>query len=114
MKSSPILRFWAPVLLIFLITSRGFGAERLLSASGTEKSFSEDLLAFSRELIVFEPFCFTGDRFPSCAFEHPERVAQQIGPYSLNTTFYDEAGTIVTVPGKSPGRYAQGHRTMRC
>jgi CubicO group peptidase (beta-lactamase class C family) len=64
------------------------------------------LREFAREALAFEPFCFTGDQFPTCAFQHPERVEKWIGPYKLKTTWYDGAGKIVTAPAKGPGRYA--------
>jgi CubicO group peptidase (beta-lactamase class C family) len=64
------------------------------------------LLAFAREPLVFDPFVFTGPAFPPCEFEHPERVAKLVGPYTLHTTFYDEQGRRVSAPGKAPGRYA--------
>src|SRR5947208_2707669 len=30
------------------------------------------LLAFTREPLRFDSFCFSGDQFPACEFEHPE------------------------------------------
>src|SRR5581483_6759936 len=80
----------------------------LLSSGGILGTAAEreDLLAFAAEPLRFESFCFTGDRFPACEFEHPGRVAKLVGPYTLAVTWYDGQGNVVTAPGKGPGRYA--------
>src|SRR4029079_6961945 len=64
------------------------------------------LLAFAWEPLTFDPFVFTGPTFPCGKFDHPERVTKLIGPYSLQPTFYDEHGKVVSAPGKAAGRYA--------
>jgi CubicO group peptidase (beta-lactamase class C family) len=64
------------------------------------------LLAFAAEPIRFDPFVFQGDAFPTCRFEHAERVEKLIGPYTLRTTYYDADGKVVAAPAKAAGRYA--------
>ena len=64
------------------------------------------LLAFAQETLTFDAFCFTGDQFPACRFEHPERVEKLIGRTTLKVTWYDTQGNIVTAPRKEAGRYA--------
>src|ERR1700722_2293283 len=63
------------------------------------------LLAFAQESLRFDSFCFSGDHFPICQFEHRERVEKLIGPYKLKVTFYDASGQVVTAPKKEAGRY---------
>jgi CubicO group peptidase (beta-lactamase class C family) len=64
------------------------------------------LLSFAAERIRFDSFTFSGDQFPACRFENPERVEKLVGPCTLFITWYDAQGKIVTTPGKEAGRYA--------
>src|SRR5438270_7895597 len=64
------------------------------------------LLAFAREPLTFESFCFSGNQFPACRFEHPEQVERLVGPTTLQTTWYDADSRVVTAPKKDAGRYA--------
>src|SRR5947209_7103519 len=64
------------------------------------------LLAFVQEPLSFDSFCFSGDKFPACQFEHPERVEKLIGRSVFRTTWYDAQGKEVTAPKKGAGRYA--------
>src|SRR4051812_4220034 len=83
-----------PLTLAFLV-----GVVSLVGTSTTpaaNEAASEPnraaLLASAREPLEFESFCFSGDQFPACAFRNPERVARLIGPYTLQTNWYDAEG----------------------
>jgi hypothetical protein len=54
----------------------------------------DPLLAFAREPLRFDSFCFCGETFPRCEFDNPRRVERLVGPYKL------------TAPKKEAGRYA--------
>lgn len=60
--------------------------------------------AFARAEVRFEPFVFSGTSFPMVEFAEPEVVEALIGPYTLQTTYYDADRKPVTVASK-PGRY---------
>jgi CubicO group peptidase (beta-lactamase class C family) len=76
------------------------------NAAGQPPPGRAALLAFVQEPLRFESFCFSGDTFPPCRFEHPERVEKLIGTYTLKTIWYDTQGKVVTAPHKAAGRYA--------
>lgn len=62
--------------------------------------------AFERADVRFRPApVFTGNALPSADFGNPERMEAIIGPYSLETTYYDAAMNHVTIAAKN-GRYA--------
>ncbi|HZZ42957.1 MAG TPA: dienelactone hydrolase family protein [Tepidisphaeraceae bacterium] len=65
-------------------------------------SLREDALAEAP--LLFKPFIFTTEHFPSCEFEYPLLVDELFGPYTLQTTFYDSNFSPVTKP-TAPGRY---------
>ncbi len=69
-----------------------------LRAESPPAQFNDD------DLIVFKPGVFTGDGFPPCDFEHPAEVRGMIGPYHLNSAFYDADFHSVPAP-RGPGRY---------
>lgn len=52
--------------------------------------------ALVMERMACDNSCFDGRAFPTCDFTHPDLVARLIGPYTLQTTFYDAAGNPVT------------------
>ncbi len=54
--------------------------------------------------IHFHPPVFSGTQFPSCDFECPYWAEELIGPYSIETTFYDSNYNQVT-SAEEPGRY---------
>ncbi len=60
--------------------------------------------AFDETDFRFDPFVFTGTQFPKGDFEDPVRVEDLIGPYSVNTEFYDRRYQPVKTAEK-PGRY---------
>lgn len=59
---------------------------------------------FERQELGFRPAVFTSRRFPSADFEQPSLVEDLVGPYTIQTTFYDAAQNVVTTP-ESCGRY---------
>ncbi|NUM56190.1 MAG: serine hydrolase [Candidatus Hydrogenedentes bacterium] len=52
----------------------------------------------------FKPPVFSGDSFPACDYENPILAERYLGPYRIETTFYDAHYNKVTSAGK-PGRY---------
>lgn len=52
----------------------------------------------------FAPYVFSGTRFPDCEFEHPSRIEDLIGPYTIRSNFYDAEYQPVTSAEKA-GRY---------
>jgi len=70
--------------------------------------------------IVFEPYCFAGDKLPDCDFEQPGLAEQVIGPYRIKTAYYD-ANFDEVAEAVEPGRYGavveitpeKGGRTIR-
>ena len=60
---------------------------------------------FAAQKIRFQPFCFYGEKFPTCDFDQPSLVKNLIGPYTISVTYYNAAGQKVTTADK-PGRYA--------
>ncbi|MFH1573206.1 MAG: serine hydrolase domain-containing protein [Acidobacteriota bacterium] len=54
--------------------------------------------------VYFESHVFSGVSFPACEFRDPYLVEALIGPYTIETTFYDRDYTIVT-QALEPGRY---------
>ncbi|MFP4058156.1 MAG: sugar-binding protein [Candidatus Brocadiia bacterium] len=60
--------------------------------------------AFEEEALGFRPSVFAGEEFPEVVFEHPSRVEDLIGPYTLAATFYDAAYQEVAA-AQAPGRY---------
>ena len=60
--------------------------------------------AFERAALRPSPCVFSGERFPAVGFERPSLVEDLIGPYTLETAFYDADHNQV-VTAKRPGRY---------
>ena len=64
------------------------------------------MMAFGQAELRARPgYVFTGSVFPTVNFENPERMESVIGPYSVETAFYDAALNPVASAAKS-GRYA--------
>ena len=53
---------------------------------------------------LFRPCVFSGEHFPPGDFEHPLLVEEVVGPYEVNTTYYD-AGFREVEMAKASGRY---------
>ena len=60
--------------------------------------------AFEQAELRFAPFVFSGQAFPPVDFEHPSLVEDAVGPYTIETAFYDAERNQVTV-ARRPGRY---------
>ncbi len=60
--------------------------------------------ALLHEPVVADPFVFSGPDFPSCDFKNPLKAELLIGPYRVETTYYDAAYNAVTTAAQ-PGRY---------
>lgn len=60
--------------------------------------------AFNRAAFVFQPFVFSSVAFPNGDFQDPSLVEDLIGPYSLQTAFYDADYNVVEA-ARQPGRY---------
>src|SRR3954468_16359589 len=93
------------------IVDRGIGLSLALGLLAVASARADEpsraaLLAFAQEPLTFESFCFSGNQFPACRFEHSERVEKLVGPTTLQTTWYDADGHVVTAPTKEAGRYA--------
>ncbi len=54
--------------------------------------------------LVAQPFVFSGGTFPECDFARPYEAEALIGPYRIETAYYDRSHHQVEVPEK-PGRY---------
>ncbi len=54
--------------------------------------------------LIFEPYCFEGTKLPACDFEHPLQAENLLGPYTIETTYYDRRQREVT-EAVEPGRY---------
>ncbi len=52
----------------------------------------------------FQPSVFTGPSFPECDFDDPYLAEELLGPYTLETTFYD-ANYHELLTATKPGRY---------
>ncbi len=52
----------------------------------------------------FKPSVFSGAAFPACDFEDPNLAEDLLGPYTLETTFYD-ANYHEVLAANEPGRY---------
>lgn len=65
---------------------------------------SADAVAFAHQPVVFTPHVFSSDVFPPCDFVDSLLARQRIGPYTIETVFYDQNYRPVTVPMKA-GRY---------
>jgi hypothetical protein len=44
--------------------------------------------ALAAARLTFREYVFTGEPFPPCDFEQPDRVKDLVGPYSIKPTFY--------------------------
>src|SRR5262249_36308369 len=55
--------------------------------------------------IHFERYIIDGSHFPKCAFERIREAEEQLGPYSVETTFYDREFRRVSEAAQ-PGPYA--------
>ena len=70
--------------------------------------FSNVHSARIRELLdqrmVFKPYGFTGEKFPTADFEHPLQVENLIGPYTIHIRYYDKDFRSVNSADKQ-GRY---------
>lgn len=55
-------------------------------------------------LLLFAPFVFSGEEFPRAEFEQPSLIEDALGPYTLQTTFYDATYHRVA-RAQTPGRY---------
>jgi CubicO group peptidase (beta-lactamase class C family) len=60
--------------------------------------------AFIDAEFSFYDYCFKGTDFPSCDFKNSTYVEDMIGPYKIETTFYNAKGEPVKKANK-PGRY---------
>ncbi len=60
--------------------------------------------AFIRQEVRGYPPVFSGEQFPELEFDSPDAVRTLIGSYTLERTFYDQNGTMVTTAAQ-PGRY---------
>lgn len=56
------------------------------------------------EPVLFDSHVFAGESFPACEFRYPYFVEDLIGPYTIETTFYDRDHNVVT-KAEQPGRY---------
>jgi CubicO group peptidase (beta-lactamase class C family) len=54
--------------------------------------------------LAFAPSVFNWPTFPECRLREPLRLRKLIGPYTVNTTFYDKSFSPVDVPVQA-GRY---------
>jgi CubicO group peptidase (beta-lactamase class C family) len=52
----------------------------------------------------FEPFAFSGERFPAPRFQKPHLVREILGDYNISTRYFDAQFSEVTTAA-SPGRY---------
>jgi WD40 repeat protein/CubicO group peptidase (beta-lactamase class C family) len=83
------------------------GSLLAVSVGRAEPAVERDKLpGFAAEALRFDPFVFSGNKFPTCSFERPAEVEKLIGPYTLKTSYYDAEGKEVAAPHKAAGRYA--------
>ena len=76
----------------------------MCAGTAWSQAASSDAVAFARQPLVFEPHVFSGESFPPCDFADRLLARQRIGPYTIETVFYDQNYRAVTVPVKA-GRY---------
>jgi CubicO group peptidase (beta-lactamase class C family) len=79
------------------------GNEAPQTISLPEAAAAKGRLLISHD-VRFEDYVFSGAEFPAVDFEHPLVVERLIGPYRIETVFYDKAFTPVT-SADTPGRY---------
>jgi len=84
--------------LVVAVDGRAVATVELPDADAERKQ------AFERAAMRFQPFVFSGEKFPPVEFEQPSLVEDLIGPYTMKTTFYDADYNEVTAAEK-PGRY---------
>ena len=61
--------------------------------------------AFVMEPLEFRPSVFDGKAFPPCEFGRPAEVEKLVGPYAIETSFFDRDNRPVDAPG-DPGPYS--------
>ena len=78
----------------------------LVPASGRSETLTDNARAkaFMQLQFSFVPAVFHGDEFPQGDFLKPKRAEELIGPYSVETVYYNADYQIVDKPEK-PGRY---------
>lgn len=65
----------------------------------------DKIQAFLACELLFDTFVFNTPAFPACEFADPAKVRSLVGPYSLQTAFYNGRGRPVRTASQ-PGRYA--------
>jgi len=84
---------WSAAFLFVVL-----GAGALVEAQPAER------VAFSRQPLVFGSHVFSWNAFPPCDFLDPSLAEDRIGPFTIETSFYDRNYQPVTAP-TDVGRY---------